>query len=160
MLDLRATKCVMLGYPEGVKGYMLWVLGVQSIKIINSRNVVFNESEMPCLENKSDNSKEQMKENTSQFEVKLARLSHIQPENVETDVEQSDENIVNTNGGEVDVLQAKVETEIENNDIPTNETSIQNYQLVRDREMRQVRPNPRYEINNLTDFALISGESL
>lgn len=32
--------------------------------------------------------------------------------------------------------------------------------MVRDRERRQVRPNPKYEINNLTDFALISGESL
>nr|GEW46299.1 zinc finger, CCHC-type [Tanacetum cinerariifolium] len=45
-LELRAVKCVHLGYPEGVKGYRLYMLNNGSPKIVTSRNVVFNESVM------------------------------------------------------------------------------------------------------------------
>ncbi|GKF37865.1 retrotransposon protein, putative, ty1-copia subclass, partial [Tanacetum coccineum] len=45
-LKPRAVKYVLLGYPEGVKGYRLYRLDDESPKIVNSRNVVFNESVM------------------------------------------------------------------------------------------------------------------
>ncbi|GJT25902.1 retrotransposon protein, putative, ty1-copia subclass [Tanacetum coccineum] len=45
-LELRAVKCVLLGYPEGVKGYRLYRINDESPKIVTSRNVVFNESVM------------------------------------------------------------------------------------------------------------------
>ncbi|GJW27045.1 retrovirus-related pol polyprotein from transposon TNT 1-94 [Tanacetum coccineum] len=45
-LELRAIKCVLLGYLEGVKGYRLYRLDDESPKIVTSRNVVFNESVM------------------------------------------------------------------------------------------------------------------
>ncbi|GKD07101.1 retrotransposon protein, putative, ty1-copia subclass [Tanacetum coccineum] len=45
-LESRAIKCVLLGYPEGVKGYRLYRLDGESPKIVTSRNVVFNESVM------------------------------------------------------------------------------------------------------------------
>lgn len=42
-------KCVFLGYPEGVKGYRCWLKGEPGFKTIISRDVVFNETEFPCL---------------------------------------------------------------------------------------------------------------
>nr|GFB38379.1 retrotransposon protein, putative, Ty1-copia subclass [Tanacetum cinerariifolium] len=45
-LELRAVKCVLLGYPEGVKGYRLYRLDDESPKIVTTRNMVFKESVM------------------------------------------------------------------------------------------------------------------
>ncbi|GKD01282.1 retrotransposon protein, putative, ty1-copia subclass, partial [Tanacetum coccineum] len=45
-LELRAVKCDLLGYPEGVKEYILYRLDDESPKIVSSRNVVFNKSVM------------------------------------------------------------------------------------------------------------------
>ncbi|GKB34227.1 retrotransposon protein, putative, ty1-copia subclass, partial [Tanacetum coccineum] len=45
-LDLREVKCILLGYPGGVKGYRLYRLDNESPKIVTSKNVVANESVM------------------------------------------------------------------------------------------------------------------
>ncbi|KAD7117483.1 hypothetical protein E3N88_04751 [Mikania micrantha] len=42
-LDARSHKCILLGYPEGVKGYMLWKLEVGSSRILVSKDVEFQE---------------------------------------------------------------------------------------------------------------------
>lgn len=44
-----AVKCVFLGYHAGTKGYRLWLRGEKGFKTLNSREVVFNENEFPCL---------------------------------------------------------------------------------------------------------------
>ncbi|GJT77604.1 hypothetical protein Tco_1044329 [Tanacetum coccineum] len=45
-LQEQRKKSILLGYPDGVKGYRLYRLDDESPKIVTSRNMVFNESVM------------------------------------------------------------------------------------------------------------------
>lgn len=54
-LEPRAKKCIMLGYQDGVKAYRLWNLEKGDQKILVSRDVIFDEDEMP-LKKREDNS--------------------------------------------------------------------------------------------------------
>lgn len=49
-LELRALKCVMLGYQQGVKGYRLWCIEKSSEGIVISRDVIFNGERISFLE--------------------------------------------------------------------------------------------------------------
>ncbi|KAK9067917.1 hypothetical protein SSX86_012028 [Deinandra increscens subsp. villosa] len=42
-LEARAEKCILLGYPEGTKGYRLWKVEESSPRVMLSRDVVFQE---------------------------------------------------------------------------------------------------------------------
>ena len=48
-LQPRSIKGVFLGYPQGVKGYRIWLKDEQGFKTINSRDVIFRKDEFPCL---------------------------------------------------------------------------------------------------------------
>ena len=47
-LEPWALKGVFLGYPLGVKGYRLWLRDQKDYKVIISRDVIFDETRMPC----------------------------------------------------------------------------------------------------------------
>lgn len=54
----------------------------------------------------------------------------------------------------------QIETKLEELEHTTEHTNIQDYWLTTNKERRQIRPNPRYELLNLTNFALVSREAL
>ncbi|GJY01149.1 retrotransposon protein, putative, ty1-copia subclass [Tanacetum coccineum] len=75
-LEPRTVKCVLLRYPEGVRGYRLYRLDDESPKIVTSRNVVFNESVMykDTLKDSGAGAGKSVEE--LQVEVKLQRLNN------------------------------------------------------------------------------------
>ncbi|KAK4406592.1 Retrovirus-related Pol polyprotein from transposon TNT 1-94 [Sesamum angolense] len=50
----RSKKCAFIGYPNGIKGYRLWLRSQPGFKVLISKDVIFNENEMPCLDNSQD----------------------------------------------------------------------------------------------------------
>jgi hypothetical protein len=151
-LDPRALKCVFLGYGEGVKGYRLWVRETKGYKIIISRNVVFNEDDLPCL--KTDSSSGPLNQTDS-----------IERE-IEIEVEQvgDDNQLPNIQTGEVEVdvdVESHRNDEVDHcdTDLETNQT-LGDYQLARDRQRRQVRPPVRFddEVSLLTVQGFIESE--
>ena len=53
-LNARAIQCIMLGYPNGVKGYRLWSIEPGKERVLISRYVVFIEDKMPFLMKNSE----------------------------------------------------------------------------------------------------------
>ncbi|KAL0321779.1 UNVERIFIED_CONTAM: Retrovirus-related Pol polyprotein from transposon TNT 1-94 [Sesamum calycinum] len=102
-----------IGYPDGVKGYRLWLRSQLGFKVLISRNVIFNESEFPCL------SKTPKK---------------IEDYNIESTFNKVEEPIEDNQQGE----ENRVETETENENLETSD-NLNHYLLARDRERRQPR---------------------
>nr|GEW12974.1 hypothetical protein [Tanacetum cinerariifolium] len=137
-LEPRAVKCVILGYPEGVKGYRLYRLDDESPKIVTSRNVVFNESVMykDTLKDSGSGANKYVEE--LQVEEELQRLNNHMPEEDKTYQEDGD----NKDAGAQE----------------TNQTpDLTNYQLARDREPRtRMKPLRFRDESNMVAYAFVA----
>ncbi|KAL0296165.1 UNVERIFIED_CONTAM: Retrovirus-related Pol polyprotein from transposon TNT 1-94 [Sesamum radiatum] len=121
-LEPRAVKCVFISYPEGIKGYRLWLRCQPGFKVVISKDVTFNESKMPCLENSSK------------------RDLDFQIEGIFNKVE---ENLADNQQGKE--LRQENQHNSVNNETETFIDSENSYQLVRDRERRESRIPSRYK---------------
>ena len=78
-LEARSLRCIFLGYPEGTKGYRLLLRDQPGVKLIISKDVVFNEDEMPRLKTNPAGTTEQKSTNTMQVEEAYYFEFEIQP---------------------------------------------------------------------------------
>nr|GEY60364.1 copia LTR rider [Tanacetum cinerariifolium] len=134
-LEPRAVKYVLLGYPEGVKGYRLYRLDNESPKIVTSRNVVFNESDMykDTLKDSGACADKSVKE--LQVEVELQRLNNHTLEEDQTDQEDGDDE----DAGDQEIDQPP---------------DLTDYQLVWDREPRtRTKPLRFRDESNMAAYA-------
>lgn len=128
-LEPRSIKGVFLGYGEGVKGYRVWLKGLGGYRVTISRNVVFNEIDMPCLKEKGSTPTE-----TDQ------NISTIQTELTPAELNTENENQFQVeHAPEQDTPDLNSETEPDPHINP-----LEDYLLARDRTRREIRPPARY----------------
>ncbi|KAG7633109.1 Reverse transcriptase RNA-dependent DNA polymerase [Arabidopsis suecica] len=156
-LNPRAKKGVFTSYPEGVKGYKVWVLDER--KCVISRSVIFREEVMfKDLQNDS---------HTGMIESDLENI-RINPPVVFSDQEitdqggatliEADQNDTNQDGSPMN-SQNQVQNENqtqEENSSESEEEDLSDYQLVRDGAKRAVKSNPKYNESNLVGFAFFT----
>ena len=138
-LEPRALKCAFLGYPSGTKGYRLWCVDLKPPKCIISRDVIFNESEM--LKNQTSAQSTIQKilgAETPHFEVELSKTEDGKNTSHTGETQGSDETSAQT----------------------LEHISIQDYQLTRDRQKRQVRAPERLGYADLIAYALTAAQEV
>ncbi|KAA0043826.1 putative gag-pol polyprotein [Cucumis melo var. makuwa] len=152
-LNKRALKCIFIGYPQGVKGYKLWCIEKGMNKCIISRDVTFNETEMPyCV-------KEQQKQQTGDHVVTEVRIaSEVRP-SIDLDNQPPlVSEIEDTQQSEFDGIQSQQERILIDEGAFIEESSsnndLQNYQLTRDRVQRERHAPIRYGYADLVAYAL------
>ncbi|KAH9699562.1 hypothetical protein KPL71_024410 [Citrus sinensis] len=142
-LELRAFKCVFLGYPAGVKSYKLWCIDMKPPRAIISRDVVFNEHEM--FQNSATENQ------TIEKEPGCNKKSFLKVELPSSSTE-ADKKARPENAPGRDLSEQEGESEDDDN--------LRDYQLVRNRKKRESKPPKRYAYADLIAFALSAAQRI
>lgn len=131
-LDPRVKKGVFVGYPEGVKGYKVWV--IEDERCVISRNVVFREDVM-------------FKSSLTESEAGTSKDTRLLTNQVLSfydagDLRDSDTNV---QGGASHGVTQEEEKENTNEVEESQEKDLSDYQLARDRSRREIRAPVRLE---------------
>ncbi|CAM8943165.1 unnamed protein product [Rhodiola kirilowii] len=148
-LDPRTIPCIFSGYLFGVKGYRLWDYKSKGIKIIISKDVIFDENAFPYKSLSAEFVLHDNKPVSIQFEVESSLPRIVNADNVPQPIEnendnvpppkQSDQHDSDQNQGveaEDHGENQGPEFDVEHLDVSNNE-NLANYQLVCDRPRRE-----------------------
>ncbi|CAA7015031.1 unnamed protein product [Microthlaspi erraticum] len=151
-LKPRALKGVFLGYPQGTKGYRVWLLELE--KCVISRNVVFHEEKVfKDLKSEEEHGVKNSVESGQSSESSRVEITA----DVSSEEQQpSTENIVS--GGVTVESSSESEEEFENND--QEEVELAGYQLARERDRRVIAPPARFNDYSMVAFALLTAEDI
>jgi len=150
-LKPRALKGVFLGYPQGTKGYKIWLL--EEMKCVISRNVIFHEDLVyKDLQLKEKSEQEERAEKITQAEKTVSEIVSNQQQVGESSVA----------GGTVDVSSSDDESEYfePEGEAPASSERLSNYQLARDRVRRQIRAPIRFSDYSQFAYALMAAEDM
>ena len=145
-LKPRALKGIFLGYPQGTKGYKVWLL--EELKVVISRNVVFQEEVVY---------KDLQKQETKSVEEKPAVA-----DTTVLELNKKTENVreKSVEGGAIEVVSSDSESETEEGPVETIESSPQSYRLARYRVRRIIKAPVKFSDYSQFAFALMMAEEV
>ena len=149
-LNPRAKKGVFTSYPEGVKGYKVWLL--EEGKCVISRNVIFREDVMnkDLKKDSQSDSYEIIPENIAGSSGVFDQGGAVQNINNQGGAPQDQNSVAHTPNHD----QEQNEPQVTEEDISENEAEdLSDYQLVRDRIRRTIKANPRYNESNMVGYS-------
>jgi transposase InsO family protein len=166
-LESRSIKCVFLGYPQGTKGYRLWIKDGSGFKTMNSRDVVFNEFDFPCIvETNPLAGQERPTSTTTDYieslnQVEPVRSTSPQPQQSATS-EAPTERCEDQEGTPVqEFAEATSDPDEDGNNPEDHEDShepsespqeLEDYQLTRDRSKRVSKPTQIYGYSSYSEL--------
>ncbi|KAK3016961.1 hypothetical protein RJ639_007857 [Escallonia herrerae] len=132
-LEPRAKKCIFLGYANGVKGYRLWCPDSELPRFLIITDMTFNESLMLSKKELIDARKDQGIREKVELEVRAPDSLTIIPTDKEDGSHSTEEN---------------------------EEPQEQQYNIIRNRQRREIRPPQKYGYTYMVTYALSVAENI